>query len=111
MKDLYTFDATLQEAERSYHDVKAAYCRIFDAIGLPYRVVSDKSLPCGAGRRIDILYLDTRRLLQTRAISEGVHRMSSTTSLPVGYLSQCCERFVQKGSSLDVICTQPEKTL
>lgn len=40
MKDLYTFDATEELAEATYNEVKEAYKRIFDRIGLPYLVVS-----------------------------------------------------------------------
>lgn len=39
MKDLYTFDASPEASEATYQAVKAAYCRIFDKIGVPYIVV------------------------------------------------------------------------
>ncbi|KAK9897613.1 class II aaRS and biotin synthetase [Cystobasidium minutum MCA 4210] len=38
MKDLYTFDASEELAEATYNQVKEAYKRIFDRIGLPYLV-------------------------------------------------------------------------
>lgn len=41
MKDLYTFDASPAASEATYAVVKAAYCRIFDKIGVPYIVVSN----------------------------------------------------------------------
>lgn len=40
MKDLYTFDASEEQAAVTYEDVKNAYVRIFDRLGLPYSVVS-----------------------------------------------------------------------
>lgn len=39
MKDLYTFDATPEGAAASYNEVKQAYNRIFDRIGVEYAVV------------------------------------------------------------------------
>lgn len=40
MKDLYTFDASQQEAIASYNEARQAYDRIFQRIGLPFHVVS-----------------------------------------------------------------------
>lgn len=40
MKDLYTFDATVEDAYNSYDLVSKAYRRIFQRIGLPFVVVS-----------------------------------------------------------------------
>src|SRR5690349_20643268 len=39
MKDLYTFDASEQEAQQTYGDVLEAYRRLFTRIGLAYEVV------------------------------------------------------------------------
>lgn len=39
MKDAYTFDATLEDANDSYDAMFEAYKRIFDRIGLDYRIV------------------------------------------------------------------------
>lgn len=44
MKDLYTFDATHDLAQRTYNEVKTAYCRIFDRIGLQYAIVRPSQL-------------------------------------------------------------------
>ncbi|KAL8859447.1 MAG: hypothetical protein Q9178_004125 [Gyalolechia marmorata] len=38
MKDLYTFDATPQEAERTYDKARKAYKNFFDELGIPYLV-------------------------------------------------------------------------
>ncbi|RUS22921.1 hypothetical protein BC937DRAFT_94918, partial [Endogone sp. FLAS-F59071] len=38
MKDLYTFDATEEEAASTYEDVRRAYTRIFKRIGVPFAV-------------------------------------------------------------------------
>ncbi|KAL5016486.1 hypothetical protein ScPMuIL_006075 [Solemya velum] len=40
MKDLYTFDATVEDAEKTYRSICEAYCRIFDRLGLPFNKVS-----------------------------------------------------------------------
>jgi prolyl-tRNA synthetase len=40
MKDLYTFDASEEQAEATYNEVKEAYVRIFDQLKVPYLVVS-----------------------------------------------------------------------
>ncbi|RUP16586.1 prolyl-tRNA synthetase [Jimgerdemannia flammicorona] len=40
MKDLYTFDATEEEATATYEDVRAAYAKVFRRIGVPF-VVAD----------------------------------------------------------------------
>lgn len=40
MKDLYTFDVGLAEAQRTYEEVSEAYVKLFDAIGVPYVKVS-----------------------------------------------------------------------
>lgn len=39
MKDLYTFDASPEEAMAAYQEVREAYDRIFRRIGLPFHVV------------------------------------------------------------------------
>jgi hypothetical protein len=36
MYDLYTFDETLEDAQRTYELVGGAYTRIFDRIGAPF---------------------------------------------------------------------------
>lgn len=40
MKDLYTFDASKEDAIASYDQVRQAYDRIFKRISLPFHVVS-----------------------------------------------------------------------
>lgn len=43
MKDLYTFDATAQDAHSSYSRIQEAYRHIFDEIGVPYTVAEANS--------------------------------------------------------------------
>ena len=111
MKDLYTFDATLQAAEHSYSDAKAAYCRIFDAIGLPYRVVSHRTDLYYAGPLSDASHVDTHRLLQTQATSEVVHRTNSTTSLQVRLTDNNVEPCAFKMRCSRECVPQPVRTL
>ena len=39
MKDLYSFDATEEEAMKTYDEMRKAYARILDRIGVPYASV------------------------------------------------------------------------
>ncbi len=41
MKDLYSFDATEEEAMKTYEQVRGAYARLLDRIGIPYASVSE----------------------------------------------------------------------
>lgn len=43
MKDAYSFDTTDDGAEKSYRDMHDAYCKIFKACGLKYKVVEADS--------------------------------------------------------------------
>jgi len=43
MKDAYSFDSDESLAKQSYEAMRAAYCRIFDRLGLSYRMVSADS--------------------------------------------------------------------
>ncbi len=43
MKDAYSFDATEEGAKASYEKMRAAYTRIFDRMGLTYRLVAADS--------------------------------------------------------------------
>jgi prolyl-tRNA synthetase len=40
MKDAYSFDATQEEAHKSYYKTREAYVKIFDRLGLDYRIVN-----------------------------------------------------------------------
>ena len=40
MKDGYSFDATLEDAHKSYYKVREAYVKIFNRLGLEYRIVN-----------------------------------------------------------------------
>ncbi|KAK8050051.1 prolyl-tRNA synthetase [Apiospora phragmitis] len=43
MKDLYTFDASIDAALQSYEEVRAAYSRLFDELKIPYVVAEASS--------------------------------------------------------------------
>ncbi|KAI1348013.1 hypothetical protein F5Y01DRAFT_229646 [Xylaria sp. FL0043] len=43
MKDLYTFDCSLQSALKTYEEARAAYSRLFDELKLPYLVAEAAS--------------------------------------------------------------------
>jgi len=43
MKDAYSFDADETLARQSYEAMRVAYCKIFDRMGLSYRMVSADS--------------------------------------------------------------------
>ena len=36
MKDLYTFDETIEDARKTYESVSLAYDKVFHALGVPY---------------------------------------------------------------------------
>lgn len=43
MKDLYTFDANIDDAMKTYNEVKAAYVAFFDELKVPYLVAEADS--------------------------------------------------------------------
>jgi prolyl-tRNA synthetase len=47
MKDAYSFDADLDQLNKSYQAMYEAYCRIYDRCGLPYVIVEAESGPIG----------------------------------------------------------------
>ncbi len=50
MKDAYSFDRDKDAAGRSYDNMYAAYCRIFDRLGLQYRAVAADTGAIGGDR-------------------------------------------------------------
>lgn len=50
MKDAYSFDRSAEDAGRSYDNMFAAYCRIFDRLGLTYRAVAADTGAIGGDR-------------------------------------------------------------
>jgi prolyl-tRNA synthetase len=50
MKDAYSFDRDVEGAGRSYDAMYAAYCRIFDRMGLTYRAVAADTGAIGGDR-------------------------------------------------------------
>ncbi|MBI2070148.1 MAG: proline--tRNA ligase [Elusimicrobia bacterium] len=47
MKDAYSFHADEADAERYYDEIKGAYCKVFDRLGLKYRAVEAETGPIG----------------------------------------------------------------
>jgi prolyl-tRNA synthetase len=50
MKDAYSFDRDVESAGRSYENMYAAYCKIFDRLGLEYRAVAADTGAIGGDR-------------------------------------------------------------
>jgi prolyl-tRNA synthetase len=50
MKDAYSFDRDVASAEKSYDNMFACYCRIFDRLGLRYRAVAADTGAIGGSR-------------------------------------------------------------
>ncbi|WP_349742630.1 proline--tRNA ligase [Roseateles cavernae] len=50
MKDAYSFDRDVESAGRSYENMYAAYCKIFDRLGLQYRAVAADTGAIGGDR-------------------------------------------------------------
>ncbi|MBB5203337.1 prolyl-tRNA synthetase [Inhella inkyongensis] len=50
MKDAYSFDRDMESAGKSYDNMFAAYCRIFDRLGLEYRAVAADTGAIGGDR-------------------------------------------------------------
>lgn len=79
MKDLYTFDSTAENAKVTYNQVKDAYCRIFDRLGLPYMVVGLRMPSLGELGIYCILIVGAYRPRPILVISEARTRTSSIT--------------------------------
>lgn len=59
MKDAYSFHASAECLDRTYEQMKAAYCRIFDRCGLDYYVVkADPGAMGGSGSQEFVLFSD-----------------------------------------------------
>ncbi|MEM7446926.1 MAG: proline--tRNA ligase [Myxococcota bacterium] len=57
MKDAYSFDATEEDAEQSYAVMQEAYTRIFDRLGLDYRIVQADSGAMGGSKSAEFQVL------------------------------------------------------
>ena len=57
MKDAYSFDTDTAGMEKSYEIMRAAYCRIFDRIGLNYRMVEAESGAIGGNYSHEFMVL------------------------------------------------------
>lgn len=70
MKDAYSFDADAKSLQHSYDKMRQAYCRIFDRLGLEYRIVAADSGSIGgnASEEFHVLSEDGEDII---ACSEG----------------------------------------
>lgn len=57
MKDAYSFDADEDGAEKSFEEMRATYCRIFDRIGFDYRMVGADSGAMGGSKSVEFQVL------------------------------------------------------
>ena len=57
MKDAYSFDADADGMRESYEAMRAAYCRIFDRVGLSYRMVEADSGAIGGSHSHEFMVL------------------------------------------------------
>ena len=57
MKDAYSFDASVEDLNRSYEKMYAAYCRIFERCGLQYLAVEAESGPIGGDASHEFMVL------------------------------------------------------
>ncbi len=57
MKDAYSFDTDAEGLDQSYEKMRQAYCRIFDRIGLKYRMVDADSGAIGGNNSNEFMVL------------------------------------------------------
>lgn len=57
MKDAYSFHASEEDLEKEYKNMHETYCRIFDRMGLKYRVVEAESGAIGGGYSQEFMVL------------------------------------------------------
>ncbi|MFG6458380.1 proline--tRNA ligase [Roseateles sp. BYS96W] len=83
MKDAYSFDRDVEAAGRSYDNMYAAYCKIFDRFGLQYRAVAADTGAIGGDRSHEfqviaetgedaIVYCPTSDYAANMELAEGV---------------------------------------
>ena len=83
MKDAYSFDRDVDAAGRSYDNMYAAYCKIFDRFGLQYRAVAADTGAIGGDRSHEfqviaetgedaIVYCPTSDYAANMELAEGV---------------------------------------
>ena len=88
MKDAYTFDRDAAAAGRSYENMYAAYCKIFDRMGLTYRAVAADTGAIGGDRSHEfqviadtgedaIVYCPTSDFAANIELAEAVALLSS----------------------------------
>ncbi|XP_059473810.1 probable proline--tRNA ligase, mitochondrial [Neocloeon triangulifer] len=97
MKDLYTFDASLDEADKSYQLVRHAYQGIFDALHVPYVAVDGDSGSMGGLRSEEFHFLaevGEDHLSICSGCGRGVNAELKVESRECPALGKC--EFVQK---------------
>ena len=88
MKDAYSFDRDVEAAGKSYDGMYAAYCRIFDRLGLQYRAVAADTGAIGGDRSHEfqviadtgedaIVYCPTSDYAANIELAEGVALMAT----------------------------------
>jgi len=88
MKDAYSFDRDVEAAGRSYENMYAAYCKIFDRFGLQYRAVAADTGAIGGDRSHEfqviaetgedaIVYCPTSDYAANMELAEGVALIGS----------------------------------
>ncbi|MET0518286.1 MAG: proline--tRNA ligase, partial [Burkholderiaceae bacterium] len=96
MKDAYSFDRDKEAAGRSYENMYAAYCKIFDRLGLQYRAVAADTGAIGGDRSHEfqviaetgedaIIYCPTSDYAANIELAEAVALLASrgAASLPL----------------------------
>src|SRR5574343_676718 len=105
MKDAYSFDRDVESAGRSYDNMYAAYCKIFDRFGLQYRAVAADTGAIGGDRSHEfqviadtgedaIVYCPTSDYAANIELAEGVALIAMR-----GAASQAMEKVATPGKS------------
>ena len=125
MKDAYSFDRDVEAAGKSYDGMFAAYCRIFDRLGLQYRAVAADTGAIGGDRSHEfqviadtgedaIVYCPTSDYAANIELAEAVALIATR-----GAASQAMEKVATPGKStcsdvaalLDLPLSQTVKSL
>jgi len=105
MKDAYSFDRDADSAGKTYDGMFAAYCRIFDRLGLQYRAVAADTGAIGGDRSHEfqviadtgedaIVYCPTSDYAANIELAEAVSLLASR-----GAPAQACEKVATPGKS------------
>ncbi|XP_065331513.1 probable proline--tRNA ligase, mitochondrial [Cloeon dipterum] len=99
MKDLYTFDASLEDAEKTYHLVRDAYEKIFNNLQVPFVKVQGDSGLMGGSRSEEFHFLSDAgedELLLCPGCGKGVNSEVGFTESKCPGLGKC-EPVAKKG--------------